>query len=94
MFVITNTGGGVLTGNVAESCEDFVIILGAGPHSLTAGQSDSVTVRFQPTTIGPKACVITTGSVACGNVNLTGVGRTPAGTEFTTWGRIKSLFKD
>jgi len=76
-FTITNQGGDTLRGNVAVStevaCDGFTIMSGAGPYSLTAGQSHEVTVEFDPLTGGNKSCRIETGNdTTCGDVELTG----------------------
>ncbi len=73
-FTITNTGGATLKGTVSESCSDYDVIAGAGSYSLGAGESRTVTVRFDPASIGTKTCVIETGA-SCSNVNCTGVGK-------------------
>ncbi|GAG07083.1 unnamed protein product, partial [marine sediment metagenome] len=71
-FTITNTGGGTLTGSVSESCSHYSIVSGSGSYSLSAGQSQTVTVRFAPTSTGTKTCTITTGCT--NNVSCTGKG--------------------
>jgi hypothetical protein len=91
VFVLKNTGGGTLTGSVDESCAEFAILSGGGAYSLVGGESDTVTVRFEPTSAGAKVCLVTVGSPACSDVNLTGFGREPVGTEPSTWGHIKSI---
>ncbi len=73
-FTITNTGGQTLSGSVGESCAEFTLQQGAGSYTLGAGQTRTVTVRYQPTTTGAKTCTITTGSAACANVGATGTG--------------------
>jgi len=47
-LLIVNTGGGILTGSVPDSCGVFTVIGGAGPFDLTASVSHLVQVRFQP----------------------------------------------
>jgi len=59
-FTVTNSGGGVLAGSASTSAP-YSIVSG-GTYSLNAGQSQTVTVRFSPTTLGTFA----------GNVNFTG----------------------
>jgi subtilisin family serine protease len=59
-FTITNTGGGVLSGS-ASTNPPYSIVAG-GSYSLSGGQSQTVTVRFAPTTLGTFA----------GNVTFTG----------------------
>src|SRR5262245_40569369 len=70
-FSLTNSGGGTLSGTVAESCPDFEIVTGAGSYSLTAGQRWAVTVRFRPVTAGNKSCAVSTGCSQ--GVALTGI---------------------
>jgi hypothetical protein len=73
VFRITNVGGGILTGDVAEICDDFSIIGGAGPFSLGAGEFVDVNVRFEPTSLGIKSCLVTTGT-ECADVPCKGTG--------------------
>jgi uncharacterized membrane protein len=68
-FVITNTGGGVLSGTVSETCDDFSFVLGGGAYALGGGASRTVTVRFTaPVTPGPYSCTVETGSALCADV--------------------------
>jgi hypothetical protein len=76
-FIIANTGGDLLTGDVSEACGDYSIISGGGPYSLAAAESLVVTVRFEPTSAGVKECTIETGSGLCSDVYCTGVGENP-----------------
>ena len=69
-FTISNTGGGTLVGTVTESCPAFSILSGAA-YSLTAGQSQTVTVQFQSATPGPQVCSLDTGG-SCTDVAATG----------------------
>jgi len=71
-FSVTNTGGGRLTGSVAEPCSDFSIVSG-GAYDLGRGDSLLVTVRFAPLTTTAAACTISTGA-SCGSVVCTGTG--------------------
>ena len=59
-ITVQNIGGGVLTGN-ATTTVPFAIVSG-GSYSLSAGQSQTVTIRFSPTSA----------ETFLGNVNLTG----------------------
>src|SRR5438093_2722513 len=59
-FTVQNSGGGVLKGN-ASTNPPYLIVSG-GSYSLSAGQSQTVTVRFSPTSLGTFP----------GNVNFTG----------------------
>jgi hypothetical protein len=72
-FMISNTGGGTLTGNVTESCGEFSLIAGGGSFNLTMGQSRTVTVRFAPTSFGPKNCTVDLGTT-CADVTASGTG--------------------
>ena len=61
-FTVQNVGGGVLTGNATTNAP-FAIVSG-GSYSLSAGESQTVTVRFSPSSA----------DTFLGNVNLTGGG--------------------
>jgi hypothetical protein len=74
MITIANNGGGLLTGTIAESCEQYSIIEGAGPYSLAAGESLSVVVRFEPMLGGQFNCLLETGDALCIDVSCSGVG--------------------
>jgi hypothetical protein len=74
-FTITNDGGGTLSGTVTETCDHFSIVSGAS-YSLGAGASQAVTIRFEPTSGGAKACTIDTGT-DCADVDGTGYGDEP-----------------
>jgi len=63
-FTVQNAGGGTLTGN-ASTAAPFAIVSG-GSYSLSSGQSQTVTVRFSPTSEGTFS----------GNVSFTGGGGT------------------
>ncbi|UCF05455.1 MAG: agmatine deiminase family protein, partial [bacterium] len=76
-FTITNTGGDTLIGDVSEACSHYSIISGGGPYSLTAGQSVTVTVRFEPTSLGTHTCTIETGQAICSDVFCTGDSENP-----------------
>src|SRR5262249_43196275 len=56
----TNSGGGILSGNATTNAP-YSIVSG-GSYDLSAGQSQTVTVRFSPTSAGTFA----------GNVSFTG----------------------
>jgi hypothetical protein len=73
-FVITNTGGGTLAGNVSEASPDYTITSGGGNFSLTAGQTRTVYITFTPTTTGTLTATIETGITICSDVSCTGVG--------------------
>lgn len=62
-FTIRNRGAaGILSGSVAESCEDYRIVSGEGAYALTAGEEHTVIVRFEPTRVGWRYCVIEIGA--------------------------------
>ena len=71
-FTIANIGQGQLVGTVSENCNDYGLV-GNASFSLSAGQSKTFTVRFQPTSAGVKGCKVHTGS-DCQIVSCTGVG--------------------
>jgi hypothetical protein len=73
-FIITNTGGDTLSGDVSHACTDYSIISGAGPYSLAADETLEVTVRFEPGSAGLKECTIETGNGLCTDVYCSGTG--------------------
>lgn len=76
-FTITNTGGSLLTGEVALSgCVGFTITAGSGPFELAAGESRLVSLVFAPVEPGVYSCEVATGS-GCGPVTLTGTAAAP-----------------
>lgn len=75
-FTIRNAGGGTLSGQVSESCDDFAIV-GDATYALVTGESHTITVRFAPSVAGPAECSIDTGNEACGDVSATGTGSEP-----------------
>ncbi len=77
-FVLENTGFGVMSGSVTESCSGFSIISGGGPFSLGPDDSLVVTVRFAPLSAVTYSCVVQTGS-ECGQFSVTGAGINPPG---------------
>ncbi len=68
-FTVTNAGGGTLSGAVTESCGTYTVA--NGTYSLTAGQSQTVTVTFQSATAGSFPCTLDTGG-SCADIALTG----------------------
>ena len=72
-FSVTNTGGGRLTGSVAETCEYFSIVSGEGAYDLGHNDSLFVTVHFEPLTTDAAICSISTGG-SCGEVVCMGTG--------------------
>lgn len=72
-FTISNTGGGILSGSVVVSCKAFSVVSGGGEFALGAGQTQEVTIRFTPTSLGDVQCTITpTGG--CSSVTCSGTG--------------------
>ncbi|UCF06280.1 MAG: choice-of-anchor D domain-containing protein [bacterium] len=72
-FTIFNIGGGILTGNVSESCLHYSIVSGGGAYSIAGGDSIEVEVCFEPATEGTHNCTVELGQPLCPNVLLTGV---------------------
>jgi hypothetical protein len=72
-FTIANFGVGVLEGSVSEECDQFRVVSG-GTYALSNGESQVVTVRFEPTAPGTFHCAIETGADICGDVSITAVG--------------------
>jgi hypothetical protein len=72
-FTIANLGVGLLAGSVSEACDQFGIVSG-GSYALSNGQSQVVTVRFEPTAPGTFHCTIETGADICGDVSIAAVG--------------------
>ncbi len=77
-LVISNDGGGVVTGDVSESCDHFTVLAGGGPFSLGAGEQLAVTVRCEPTSGGTHACTLDIGLGGCADIPLTGLGVDPS----------------
>jgi hypothetical protein len=72
-FTVYNTGGGDLDVDVTEGCDDYDITAGGGAQSIPGGDSLVVTVRFQPSGIGPAPCTVSVGG-GCSDVDCTGEG--------------------
>jgi len=72
-FILTNTGGGVVAGAASSPCDAYSIVSDAS-YSLAAGASDTITVRFAPTTEGAQACAIDAGAALCGAIDAAGTG--------------------
>ncbi len=67
-FAITNTGGGILSGSwtwLHEPHDSSFSIVSGRDFSLGAGQSQTVTVRFSPTSPGVHTFRIVTGILEC-----------------------------
>jgi len=76
-FIITNTGGGTISGTVSETCAHYSIVSGGGAYGLAGGDTLSVTMRFEPTGAGTHVCTVETGDALCSDVFCTGVGEPP-----------------
>jgi len=72
-LVVTNAGGGSLTGTMS-AIGSYYTIVGDSSYSLPAGQSDTVTVRFSPLASGVHVGTVETGNDLCGDVSCTGTG--------------------
>jgi hypothetical protein len=82
-FVVENTGTGTLTGQ-ATTAAPYSIVAG-GAYSLTAGQTQAVTVRFSPTAAQtfPGTVSFTGGGGASRTVTGVGVATGPSITSFS-----------
>ena len=69
-FTITNEGGGVLTGDVAENCDEFEVV-GERSYSLSALQSQTFTVRYSPIDDEVDFCELDPGN-ECDQITLYG----------------------
>ena len=76
-FTITNSGGGVLSGSVAESCDHISIVSGGGSYRLFANASVEVTLRYKPTDSGAHTCTVETGNKLCGDLTVSGTTEAP-----------------
>jgi Cep192 domain 4 len=75
-FTVTNSGGGILAGSATTNAP--YSILSGGTYNLSAGQSQTVTVRFAPTSVGTFAGNVTFTGGAGTSATVTGIGVTPA----------------
>jgi len=73
-FILRNAGYGIIRGEIGEASEHYTIMAGGGPYAIGAGESVSVTVRYEPAATGLHTCVIETGTSACPEVICTGTG--------------------
>ncbi|MFC1799715.1 choice-of-anchor D domain-containing protein [Candidatus Eisenbacteria bacterium] len=69
-FAIANTGGGTLSGDVTESCDEFTV--SPASYNLGGGQSETFTVTYRPVDFGDDACAIDLGT--CGSVTCAATG--------------------
>ena len=84
-FTVQNTGSGTLAGSASVAASfNFVGVAGpysivsGGSYSLGAGQSQTVTVSYTPTTAGATSQTITFSGGAGASVTLTGMAGIPA----------------
>jgi len=70
-FTVKNTGGGLLSGTATTNAP-YSIVSG-GTYNLSGGQSQTVTVRFAPTTVGSFAGNVTFTGAAGASATVTGV---------------------
>lgn len=76
-FAVQNSGGGTLTGSASTSATGFTIVGGAS-FSLGAGTSQSVTVRFSPSSAATFIGNVTfTSNGGAASLSVTGTGVTP-----------------
>jgi len=77
VFTVSNAGGGTLAGT-ATTAGSFTITQGAA-YSLAAGQSQSVTIKFAPTSVGDVSgsVMFTGGGGATATVSGRGINRPP-----------------
>jgi len=73
-FDIINTGGGVLSGSVSDTCTCFDVVAGGGAYALSADETLHVTVRFKPDAGGSYECWVETGTADCVDVYCMGTG--------------------
>jgi len=71
-FTVKNTGGGLLSGSASVGAP-YSIISG-GSYNLSGGQSQTVTVRFAPTSVGTFAGNVTFTGAAGAATTVTGIG--------------------
>jgi hypothetical protein len=71
-LTIRNTGGWTLTGSITANCAHFSIVAGGGAYYLSAGQTRTARVRYEPTEAGPDSCTIDLGSPVCAGVACIG----------------------
>jgi hypothetical protein len=72
-FTITNTGGGMLSGEVYATQDDFSIV-GETQYNLAASQSATFTVRFTPVAAGLIQAAVNLDSEFCPDIELVGYG--------------------
>ncbi|MBU1698958.1 MAG: choice-of-anchor D domain-containing protein [Candidatus Eisenbacteria bacterium] len=73
-FRVTNTGTGILNGEIGIDCDQFEIVSGGGAFDLESLESIRITVRYAPDELGEHTCTITTGT-DCSDITVTGASR-------------------
>jgi hypothetical protein len=86
-FTVKNSGGGVLAGS-ATTKAPYSIVSG-GTYNLSAGQSQTVTVRFAPTAVGTFAGNVTFTGGAGTSATVSGTGVTPANIALSYSGKLR-----
>ena len=86
-FSVSNSGGGVLTGSATTNAP-YSIISGGG-YTLSAGQSQTVTVGFTPTSAATFFGAVNLSGGAGASVALTGSGVTPPTLSMTFDGKLR-----
>ena len=71
--VVANTGTGVLVGEAAVECAEYVLRSGGGPFSIPPGGTHTIEVSFRPGGTGSFACTLDLGP-DCPAVPVTGTG--------------------
>src|SRR5262245_3331544 len=64
-ITLTNVGAAALLGSLKLSQGTDFSVVGSADYALSAGQSDTFTVRFEPTNSGPFVCTISTDPAGC-----------------------------
>jgi len=85
-FTVQNTGSGTLSGAATVS-SPFSVVSGT-PYALTAGQSQTVTVRFSPAQTGPFNGTVAFTGAAGSTASVTG---TAVVSQTGTWAPLPSL---
>src|SRR5215510_2115150 len=86
-FTVTNSGGGILSGNATTNAP--YSIFSGGTYKLSAGQSQTVTVRFAPTSVGTFAGNVTFTGGAGSSATVSGIGVKPANIALNYNGKLR-----
>jgi hypothetical protein len=79
-FTIMNVGGGILSGTVTESCDEFTVA--PGSYNLAPGEYVTFTVTYTPQDAGDDQCTIDT-DLPCVDVTCDATGPACVPTHFT-----------